>query len=121
VSEEFARAIPPKFQARIKNVGFLVEDEPSPSLRAAQGLRNTETLLGLYRGVPAIARGNAYGVGATLPDSIVLYRIPIEAVAAHESRSIREVIRETIWHEVAHYFGLNEREVRRREKTRKES
>ena len=123
VAEEFPRAVPEKFRARLKNVAVLVEDEPDNETRLEEGLSEAETLLGLYRGIPNTARGAEYGVGATLPDTITLFQWPIEeearAVAAEERIDIdaatRKVVRETIWHEVAHYFGMDEGEVRGRE------
>ncbi len=126
VAEEFPRAIPEKFRPLIRNVAFLVEDEPSPEMREEEGLRDDETLLGHYRGVPATARGDLYGIGATLPDAIILYKLPIEDEAEYLSRenkasfeeNVRKVVRETIWHEVAHHFGMDEDEVRRREDER---
>ena len=121
-AEEFPKAVPEKFHELIKNVVFLVEDEPDESVRKEEDLGPGETLLGLYRGVPATARGDLYGVGMTLPDTIVLFRVPIEeeaefvmAQGLSEEDAVRKVIRETIWHEVAHFFGMDEHEVRRRE------
>jgi len=123
VNEEFPRAIPEKFRERIKNVALLVEWEPSEETLRKEGLAGYETLLGLYHGIPATMRGGEYGVGMTLPDTITLFQGPIENEAMHVVRdknvsvedAIRKVVRETIWHEVAHYFGMGEREVRRRE------
>ena len=119
VAEEFPRAVPEKFRARIKNLAVLVEWEPDLDTRHAEGLSDNETLLGLYRGVPNTARGVEYGVGPTLPDTITLFQGPIEEAAGDDPGRIREVIRETIWHEVAHYFGMDEGEVRKREKDRR--
>lgn len=124
VSEEFPRAVPEKFRARMQNVAVLVEDEPDEGTRREEGLFENETLLGLYRGVPNTARGSEYGVGVTLPDTITLFQTPIEDEAndivtkkkIDIETAVREVIRETIWHEVAHYFGMDEGEVRGREK-----
>ncbi|MDE2071634.1 MAG: metallopeptidase family protein [Patescibacteria group bacterium] len=115
VEEEFPRAVPEKFHHLLHNVDFLVEDEPDARTRAEHGLKDDETLLGLYRGVPHTARGDMYGVGATLPDSITLYQKPIEDEAAHAG-DVRMVIRETIWHEVAHHFGFDEDQVEDRER-----
>ncbi|MDE1924638.1 MAG: metallopeptidase family protein [Patescibacteria group bacterium] len=128
VEEEFPRAVPEKFHHLIKNVGFLVEDEPSLELRKQEGLSDNETLLGLYHGVPAVARGDFYGVGGTLPDTITLFQLPIEEEAKAlsvrlnltEEEALCRVIRETIWHEVAHYFGYDEHQVRDREDKRNE-
>lgn len=134
--EGFAR-LPEKFRKKIKNVAFLVENEPSPETRADMELEQGETLLGLYRGVPNTARGAEYGVEPTLPDTIVLYQQPIEdeahALLDIKLRSylndteaevafrdaVREVVADTIWHEVAHYFGYGEEEVAQREHKQK--
>ena len=110
--------IPEKFRERIKNVALLVEDEPSEKVRQKEGLGKEETLLGLYQGIPNTARGDTYGVGETLPDTITLYQVPIEDAAREEGQDVRTVIAETIWHEYAHYFGMNEDEVRFREDLR---
>ena len=110
--------LPEKFRAQIKNVALLVEDEPSEEVRAREGLGEGETLLGLYQGIPNTARGDSYGVGGTVPDTITLYRVPIEEAAREEGRDVREVIAETIWHEYAHYFGMDEDMVRFRESAR---
>jgi len=110
--------IPEKFRARIRNVALLVEDEPSEEVRQREGLSEGETLLGLYQGIPATARGDSYGVGPTLPDTITLFKLPIEEAAKGDSRGIRAVVAETIWHEYAHYFGMDEEEVRFREELR---
>jgi len=104
--------IPEKFREKIKNVALLVEDEPSEEIRRREGLSGDETLLGLYQGIPNTARGDTYGVGPTLPDTITLYQLPIEEAAREDGEDIRTVIAETIWHEYAHYFGMDEEEVR---------
>ena len=118
IEEEFPNAIPEKFRAHIKNVGFLVEDEPSAEIRRQEGLGPHETLLGLYQGIPYPMRGDWYGMGTTMPDTITLFQRPIEVAAHEEGKDIRLVIRETIWHEVAHLFGMDEHTVRGREEKR---
>lgn len=111
--------IPEKFRDRIQNVALLVEDEPSEEVRQQEGLEDTETLLGLYQGIPATLRGDTYGIGPTLPDTITLFKVPIEEAAREDAEEVRKVIAETIWHEYAHYFGMDEDEVRFREGKRK--
>lgn len=117
-SEEFEKLahegfllIPEKFRDRIRNVALLVEDEPSEEVCRQEGLGKDETLLGLYQGIPATARGDTYGVGPTFPDTITLFQQPIEEAAMEDKKDIRTVIAETIWHEYAHYFGMDEKEV----------
>lgn len=110
--------LPDRIRARIRNVALLVENEPSKDQLAEEGLGEGETLLGLYQGVPATVRGDSYGVGPTLPDTITLFQLPIEEVAGEDPAEIRKVVAETIWHEYAHYFGMDEDEVRQREERR---
>lgn len=114
VAEEYAQ-VPEKFARKLKNVALLVEDEPSLEVRRQEGLSAHESLLGLYQGIPQTARGIDYGVGPTLPDTITLYRLPILDEAAREGVLVRDVVRETIWHEIGHYFGMDEGMVGRRE------
>ena len=124
---EFENAIPEKFRSHIKNVAFLVEDEPSQEVRRVEGLQQGETLLGYYHGIPTPMRGDWYGMGTTMPDTITLYQWPIEETAAEMARlnldmahetAVRQVIRDTVWHEVAHHFGMDEHTVRHREDIR---
>ena len=146
VAEEFPAAVPEEFRSKISNVAFLIEDAPSQEDRQREGLHDNETLLGLYKGIPHTARGDHYGMGATLPDTITLYQLPIEreafdlmSIAQRDGASIanfqqeimragrvmppeafvRQVIRDTIWHEVYHHFGADESAVRRRERERR--
>lgn len=116
-------AMPAKFKERVKNVALLVEDEPDEETRREEGLEGEETLLGLYRGVPNTERGSEYGIAGTLPDTITLYRLPLikEAEDIEKERSVsneealRLAVRETIWHEVGHYFGFDEHHINHRE------
>ncbi len=117
--EEGFLLIPEKFRERIQNVALLVEDEPSEEVRRQEGLSEGETLLGLYHGIPVTVRGDSYGIGPTLPDTITLFKFPIEAAADNVPEGVRTVVAETIWHEFAHYFGMDEDEVRFREDMRK--
>lgn len=117
VAEGFER-LPEWVRKKINNVAILVEDDPSQEDREAEGLADNETLLGLYKGIPLSARGENYGVGMTLPDTITLFQLPIEDAAAEEGKDVRDVVAETIWHEFAHHFGIDEHEVRERESKR---
>jgi predicted Zn-dependent protease with MMP-like domain len=128
IAEEFPKAVPEKFRAMVKNVAFLVEETPSRECLREEGLGPGETLLGLYRGVPRARRGDHYGIGPTVPDVIVLYRLPIHDEAEMRVKeegkgsydeALRRVVHETIWHEIAHYLGLGEAEVRARESERR--
>lgn len=118
--EEGFMQLPAWVRERIKNVAILIEDQPSEEVRKIEGLDDDETLLGYYQGIPLTERGEHYGVGMTLPDTITLYRIPIERAAAEDKIPVAQVIAETIWHEFAHHFGMDEHEVQTREQKRDE-
>ena len=124
--EEFERLVdigyqqlPEWVREKIRNVALLIEDAPSEAERHAQGLSRRETLLGLYKGVPLSQRGDSYGIGMSLPDTITIYQCPIEQTAEEEGIPVERVVADTIWHEFAHHFGMDEHEVREREKKRK--
>lgn len=114
VSDAF-NALPEKIRRRVVNVVFIVEDEPSHEVRIREGLTDGETLFGLYTGIPRTARGTGYGIGGTLPDTIHIYQNPIEEAAAGDMSRMKDMVRDTVWHEVAHYFGYEEDAVMRRE------
>lgn len=109
------RRIPSRFRRRIQNVAIVVEDEPGRGLLRSAGVPPGDTLLGLYHGVPLTQRGAGYGM--VLPDKISLFQGPIER-AARSPEEIPDVVYDTLWHEVAHYFGMSEREVRASERRR---
>lgn len=117
VHEGFLR-LPEWVRAKIHNVALLVEREPSEDDRSMQGLADDETLLGLYKGVPLSERDSQYGDGMTLPDTITLYQQPIEEVAEIDGLDIRDVVADTIWHEFAHHFGIDELGVHQLEEKR---
>lgn len=114
IHEGFER-LPEWVRLKIKNVALLVEDEPSEEVRKRENLNEDETLLGYYQGIPLSERGEHYGVGLTMPDTITLYRLPILEAAEMDKKDVRDVVAETIWHEYLHHFGASEEEVRKRE------
>ena len=103
---------------KIKNAALIIEDIPSPEDRRRQRLRSNETLLGLYKGVPLSERGSGYGIGITMPDTVTIYRLTIIHAAAGDPARIPKIVADTVWHEFAHHFGMNESEVREREQKR---
>lgn len=123
VGEEWSR-VPAPYRERIENVALLIEDEPDAEVRKEEGLTEDDTLLGLYHGVPNTVRGEGYGVDMTLPDTITIYRLPTlaeaQALAEEFQKSdlhelVRGVVRDTIWHEVGHYFGYDDEHIELRE------
>jgi predicted Zn-dependent protease with MMP-like domain len=117
--------LPEWVREKIRNVALLVEDEPSEEDRKLQGLSDEETLLGLYKGVPLSERGEMYGVGMTMPDTITIYKEPTLDMADEECpqgasddeyrEHVRRIVADTVWHEFAHHFGMDEDEVHMRE------
>ena len=110
------RRIPGRFRRRVHNVAIVVEDEPTRGQLRSSDVPPGDTLLGLYQGVPLTQRGSGYGM--VLPDKISLFQGPIER-AARSPAEIPEIVYDTLWHEVAHYFGMSEREVRVSERRRR--
>jgi predicted Zn-dependent protease with MMP-like domain len=109
VAEAMA-TIPQSLRSRIVNLELVVEDQPDAETLADLGLDpEQDVLFGLYHGTPISERGTAY---SALPDRIAIYYLPLTDEHADEYHLRRE-IRRTVVHEVAHYFGLSDREIRR--------
>jgi predicted Zn-dependent protease with MMP-like domain len=100
--------LPQAFRQRLDNLAIVVEDAATPRDMASVGLRNG-TLLGVYRGIPLTKRGSAYGM--TVPDQIVVFQRPLERIARDEAH-LRELVRHTVFHEVAHHFGISDARLR---------
>ena len=94
--------LPEEFRERIRNLEIVIEDEPS-----GDRLRRGETLLGLYDGVPLTERG---GQEPYLPDRICIFRGPIERMTASPRRQAA-IVRDTVVHEIAHHFGIDDRRL----------
>jgi len=109
-------AIPEKFLRKLSNVAIIIESNPTPEQRKKLKLQHNWTLFGLYEGIPQSARlGNYTGV---LPDKITIFQKPIEDEAESEEE-IKEIVRNTVWHEIAHHFGMDESRVCKAEERRK--
>ena len=108
VREAYAR-IPSRFRKRLQNVAMLVEAEPSPAQLAEAGVGPESTLLGLYHGRPLTQR--SVFESFVMPDRITIFQGPHERLA-HGEAHLRQMVEDTVWHEVAHYFGMDERRVR---------
>jgi predicted Zn-dependent protease with MMP-like domain len=111
VAQEVWDGLPENLKKKIENVHIVVEDEPSAETLRKSAVGRGALLLGLYEGIPLSKRGSYYGTYPTLPDKITLYQRSIEAVTHSEAR-LREKIHDVLIHEIAHYFGMTEREVR---------
>ncbi len=103
--------LPPEFKLRIENVHVVVQDLPDDFQVDSLKLNSRSSLLGLYSGVPLNKRGPNYGMYPVLPDRITLYKSNIERICSTDSE-VEEKIREVLIHEVAHYFGMTDQEIR---------
>jgi predicted Zn-dependent protease with MMP-like domain len=113
--ERALERIPGRFRRRMKNVAVVIEREPSPQQLARARVRRGSTLLGLYEGRPLTAR--SVFDGFTMPDRITIFQGPHERMAASREH-LAKLVEDTVWHEVAHYFGMDELRVRTAERRR---
>ena len=96
-------SLPQKNIKRLNNVAITYEDEPTLEQRQKLHLAGYQTLFGLYEGVPLTRRGSGYNL--VLPDKITIFKRPIE-FASETLEQLKEQVRHTLWHEIAHYYGL---------------
>ncbi len=115
--EEFERIVlklidelPKRFKKDMENVSIVLEERPSLDLLRKVGVRSGK-LLGIYQGVPLTKRGLGYN--GVLPDRIILFMREIEEEARMENVPLVEKIKNVLYHEIGHYFGLSEEELRK--------
>jgi len=102
-------SLPPEFAARLENVEVVVERYPTRRQLALAGVPRGQTLFGLYEGVPLTERTASYGL--VLPDKITIFQGPIEAYCRTDAE-VREQVRQTVIHEFAHHFGIDDAALR---------
>ena len=103
--------LPDRFRNAIENVGVFIEDYPSDEIVASLKLRSKHHLFGLYQGIPLTSRGTWYGMTPVPPDRISLYKSNIEA-SSRSNEEVEQRIYEVLMHEIGHYFGMSEEEIR---------
>lgn len=108
--------LPDEFHERMDNIDIVVQDEPTYRQLAEAGLRRSETLLGLYEGVPLTRRSRSYGM--VPPDKITIFQKPIEATCRGDTEIQREVQR-VVKHEIAHHFGIGDARLNQLERKRR--
>jgi predicted Zn-dependent protease with MMP-like domain len=116
-SEMIANAmghLPSTHRAAVKNVAIVYEDDPSPEQREQLKLECHQTLFGLYQGVPLSRR---QGMTSYPPDKITIFKNPMLHQAS-DMADLQKQITHTVWHEVAHYFGLNHDQIHTLEQKR---
>ncbi len=109
LAEEALAQIPKKFKKLISNLAVIVEEKASREIFEKTGSTPLSSILGHYHGVPFKHRGPFYG--NIPPDVIVIYQKPIESICSTEEE-IKKKVREVVFHEIGHYFGLSEKELR---------
>lgn len=110
--KEAVKEIPHEFLEKLENVSIIVDDYPTAfqiSKLQKRGLRGF--LLGLYEGVPQTRRGR-YGIGGQIPDKITIFRLPILRLA-QDAQHLKEIIKDTVIHEIAHHFGFSEEQIKK--------
>jgi predicted Zn-dependent protease with MMP-like domain len=112
IKKEVGRIIdrlPRSFRERLLNVEFVVEERPSIELLRAEGLDpRHDTLYGIYQGIPLPDRSSLDP--PLLPDKITIFAEPL-LEDFPDPEELREEIRLTVLHEIAHYFGMDEEEI----------
>ncbi|MBI4690668.1 MAG: metallopeptidase family protein [Nitrospirae bacterium] len=111
--ERALEKLPEEYRKYFTNITIIAEDYPNKDDAARAGHRNG-LLLGLFSGVPYTSKGGFFNIPYPLPDRIILYQRNIEKICSTEEELI-EQIKKTLIHEVGHYFGLSEKDLRRYE------
>lgn len=106
--------LPKRDIENLDNVVVTYADEPSEHQVQKLKLRGDGLLLGLYEGIPLTQRGMGYNL--VLPDKITLFKIPIVKYTSYQNGELFEQIKHTLWHEIAHFYGLNHSDIHLREK-----
>jgi len=110
------KKLPYRFLNKLKNVAVIAQDNPTEFQKQQLGYSSGKYILGLYEGVPQIKRQH-YNRAA--PDKITLFQKNIERAADDDEKKIKEIVQETVWHEIAHHFGMNEEEIQKRVQNKK--
>jgi predicted Zn-dependent protease with MMP-like domain len=106
--ESTIREMPAEFRERLRNIAIVVEDYPSDELLDRMEVPEDETLFGLYEGVPLTER--SHFEAPLYPDRILIFRRAIED-ACDSPEEVREELRITLMHEIAHFFGMDDDEL----------
>jgi predicted Zn-dependent protease with MMP-like domain len=101
--------LPPDIARMLDNVEVTVTGWPSAAALRRAGVRPGQTLFGLYEGVPQTQRTSHYGL--VLPDKITIFQGPIVRIR-RTPEGIREQVRRTVIHELAHHFGISDERLR---------
>ncbi len=100
--------LPARYIEHLNNVAITYADEPTAEQRKKLKLRANESLYGLYEGIPLTERGGNYSM--VLPDKITIFKRPIVTFSP-DLTSVKAQIKRTLWHEIAHFYGLNHNRI----------
>lgn len=100
--------LPDKYISNLNNVVIVYADEPTPEQRIELKLHCNETLYGLYQGIPLTKRGMGYNL--VLPDKITIFKKPLIG-GSRDLNELRANTKHTLWHEIAHHFGLDHKRI----------
>jgi len=103
--ERALRKLPRRFRKRLENIAVVVEDWADEATLEAMEIEPPDTLYGLYQGTDLTRRDSTYG--GVLPDVITIYQGPIQE-DCESLEEMEELVRDTVVHEVGHYFGLDD-------------
>lgn len=110
---EVMEELPKEYIERLNNVAITYADEPSEQQRIKLKLQCNQTLFGLYEGVPLTKRGSGYNL--VLPDKITIFKNPLLSVSGNIF-DLKQNTKHTLWHEIAHYYGLDHDRIHSLEK-----
>jgi predicted Zn-dependent protease with MMP-like domain len=111
--ERAIMALPRHIRNKIENVAILIEKRPSSEQLQETGTKIGDSLLGLYEGIPQTTWGRNFS--GRLPDKITIFQESIEKLAC-SPEEVAELVKYTVWHEIAHHFGFDEPRIRQIEK-----
>jgi predicted Zn-dependent protease with MMP-like domain len=102
--------LPDDFRRHLENVEVEVRGAPSGAELRSLGVEPGGTLLGAYKGVPRTDRGMGYMF--VLPDTITIYKKPIEEYCRRSGVQVDEMVRKVVLHEIAHHYGISDERLR---------
>lgn len=102
-------ALPKRHIENLQNVIVTYADMPDQHQIKKIQLRGDSLLLGLYEGIPLTQRGAGYNL--VLPDKITLFKRPLVIYATSRGTELSEEVAHTLWHEIAHHYGLNHQDM----------
>ncbi len=105
--------LPKRDIENLNNVVVTYADEPNVHQSQKINLRHDGLLLGLYEGIPLTRRGAGYNL--VLPDKITIFKLPIVKYCQMTGIELAEQVKHTLWHEIAHFYGLDHAEIHKKE------